>query len=147
MAKRRKGKSRRASISRKSYFKKKTTRRKSGSRVGWMPIDTNELLTDFATGAIVGPLNEQLRPLQAQYLGAFGQYSDEAGLAIVGIAVHKFGGKIHPQVKKIGKELFRVAVIGAGQGMGSDLVRGMISRFGGNANASTQNAAVGGSFR
>jgi len=91
------------------------------------PLRTEDLLIDFTAGAVVGTVNDQLRPIQERYLGqTFGQYSDEAGLAIASTIGYKFGGKIHPMVKKVSKELFRIAVINAGSAVGSNSVRSLI---------------------
>lgn len=92
------------------------------------------MLLDFGIGAAVGPLSDFLKPYQQQYLGMFGAYSDEAALAIVGAAVHKFGpGGI---VKDAGRELFRVAVISAGQQAGANLLGTQSSTSSAGANSS-----------
>lgn len=79
---------------------------------------------DFAIGAVAGPLSAKLAPIQRQYLGpVFGPYSDEAALAIVGIAAHKFGSGM---IRDAGRELFRVAVISAGNQIGASTVAGML---------------------
>lgn len=100
-----------------------------GSKMSsWIPLSNRELMLDFGIGAAVGPISQFLAPYQAQYLGAFGQYSDEAALAIVGAVAHKMGSGL---IKDGGKELFRVAVISAGQSAGSQLLGGSQTAGGG----------------
>ena len=98
---------------------------------GFIPLSGEEMTIDFVAGSITAPLSERLKPLQDKYLGQFGQYSDEAALAIAGSIAHKYGGQLHPAVKKVGKEVFRVAVIGAGGQAGSSMVRDLLGKFGG----------------
>ena len=107
-------------------FKKHS--RRSGGFGGWIPLSNQDMILDFGIGMAVGPLSGFLKPYQDQYLGMFGQYSDEAALAIVGALAHKFGSGM---IKDGGKELFRVAVISAGQGAGSQLLGGGAAPTGG----------------
>lgn len=118
MARRRKS-SKRAAV--RGFARKKGYRRSGGSSGlgGFVPLTGREMMLDFGIGAAVGPLSQFLAPYQQQYLGMFGSYSDEAALAIVGAVAHKYGDGI---VKDAGKELFRVAVISAGQQAGGQLM-------------------------
>lgn len=100
--------------------KRRSYSHSSGSMVsGWIPLSGKEMMLDFGIGAATAPINNFLKPYQEQYLGMFGTYSDEAALAIVGAVAHKYGSGL---IKDGGKELFRVAVISAGQQAGSQLI-------------------------
>jgi len=93
---------------------------------GWFPLTMGEHIMAFVTGATVGPVSEKLRPYQQQYLGRFGEYSDEALIGIVGWAAWKFGGKLSPKVSALGKEYYRTAIVSAGAQAGSNVVRSII---------------------
>lgn len=126
---------------RKAFRKapKKATRRKS-SKKQMLPLSFEEHAYTGVAGAVIGPLSEYTKPLQQQYLGRFGTYSDEAMVGLIGWAGHKWGGKLSPMVKKASKELYRGAVFSTGQQTGSGFVRGLFNKFdgrtGGNAQAS-----------
>jgi len=125
MAKKRRRKASKAMVRRARPVAFKKARRKSTRRTsGWLPLTTKEIILDGAIGAVVGPISTTLRPYQQQYLGMFGEYSDEAALAIVGSVGHKFGSGL---VKDASKELFRVAVISAGTQLGNNLFAGSAS--------------------
>lgn len=118
MARRRKSRSRtRVGAPRRAL---RRSSRRGSFTAGWLPLQPREMLLDFGIGAAVGPLSDFLKPYQQQYLGMFGAYSDEAALAIVGAVAHKFGPS--GIFKDAGRELFRVAVISAGQQAGANLL-------------------------
>ena len=134
-------KSRTVSTSTKSY-KRSSSSKKKILGVS-MPLDLGEGAIDFIAGAIAGPISDRTKPLQVKYLGNLGKYSDEGAWSIIGTAAYNWGGRIHPSVKKVGKELFRVAVISAGQQAGTGLVNQIFNR---GATRSSSPAAAG-SFR
>jgi len=127
----------------KSAGKSAPKKKKSSMFNGLFPMNTEEHIISFSAGAITAPINDLMKPIQTKYLGWAGQYSDEASLMLAGVIGHKFGGKIHPQVKKISSELYRVGVISLGQQTGSGIAQSVVDRIkgvtGGN---STQNGVV-----
>lgn len=126
------------SMARRRHMKKSRSthrgRSSGGMLSGWVPLSGREIMLDFGIGAVTAPLNAWLLPYQRQYLGMFGPYSDEAALAIVGAVAHKFGSGL---IKDGGKELFRVAVISAGQQAGNSILPAVTTSAGASTDAYT----------
>lgn len=119
----------------KTYKKRKSGMGKLGS---WFPLSTKEHIEDLAAGATSGLISDWVKPLQDKYLtGLFGEYSDEAALAIVGALGHKM---LPAGVKGYAKEIYRIGVISAGQGLGRSAFAGL---SGNNSTATSGDMIIG----
>lgn len=122
MARRKRSRSRRsfAARTRTVYrtVRAKTRRAYRGARKsGWLPLSGRETITAFGVGAVTPMVNSYVAPYTDGVLGVFGDYKDEARTALIGVVAHKFGSGI---IKDAGREMFRYAVLSAGQQAGGE---------------------------
>jgi len=98
-------------------------RRSSGGRSslgGYLPLSMRETVLDFGVGALAPQVNGMVAGvLPSQLTSWAGAYEDEARLALIGIAAHKFGSGL---IKDAGRETFRLAVLSAGQETGARFI-------------------------
>jgi hypothetical protein len=80
-----------------------------------------ETLTAGAVGAITPKANQFVAPYTDGILGVFGNYKDEARTALIGVAAYKLGSGV---IKDAGREMFRYAVLSAGQQLGASAFNG-----------------------
>lgn len=86
-----------------------------------------EMGVDFAVGALTPKANSIVAPYTDGFLGWAGDYKDEVRTALIGVALSRFGPGI---LKEGGREMFRYAVLSAGQQAGSGFFSGTMNTGG-----------------
>jgi len=92
-----------------------------GRSSGWLPLSMKESAVSFGVGAISPKVNELVAPYTDGVLSFAGDYKDEARTALIGVVAHKFGSGL---VKDAGREMFRAALLSAGNETGRRFIGG-----------------------